>query len=840
MNFLKSAIVGMLFLLLNVANGQIQVHKQLKISLFEAETLDPVPFAKVKWNGSDSGYQTDFDGKLVVKLTHCLSDSLKISFSELRTVVIYIDTNLRIIEKTVMMNRESVKIEGVSISLGINPAMKWVELAINNREQNNPDEVHNYECEVFSKTVLSVNNISKRIEKLKVGRQINALFDTLEYLTGDTTKAVLPVFFSTTLSSFYHQKGTLIEREDIMASRVKGVGITDGSSATQLTGSTFAKYNVYRNRLQILGKGITSPIAPLATAFYNYKLIDVDKTHPLRWFVVKVSPKNQNDILFSGIIWIEEVTGAVTRLNLEINEASKINFLERLRIIQEYGPSEMPNLPYTLMNSRSLVDVAELTEESIGFLATNVITYRNYKSIDAFAKNFFDQGVIVADDALNKSDSFWIQSAHIKPNIFEQKVVDKIEAVSEIPAINRSAKALNFLIGGYYTKKNWKIELGPYYYLALLNPLEGFRTRWGFRTSNNLSKKWQFEGYGAYGFKDQRFKYGTKLSWYKNVKKGEAFKINRSEDTELLGFVDNEYTTSGDALVLALNMFFSNSLAYSKNTSFSYERDLWRGLNLNLKFNHRIYNLPESQKLQLGWFVKSTDSEISTVLNNATFNLKLTYEPQVFYVIDNARRYNYASPGPKLTFLYQKSVPDIFGSTYDYTKLGLNFDYSIIWTGIGRTQLKVTANKMFGNVPFPLLNIPLGNQTFIYNARAFNQMNLYEFVSDQNIEGIVEHHFNGLIFNRIPLLNKLGWREIIDARIIDGSLSSANQSLIPTELKLQNNITPIKSFNLIPYVELGFGVENIFKFVRVDFMWRVTHQSPGQNFGIKLSSYISF
>jgi len=147
---------------------------------------------------------------------------------------------------------------------------------------------------------------------------------------------------------------------------------------------------------------------------------------------------------------------------------------------------------------------------------------------------------------------------------------------------------------------------------------------------------------------------------------------------------------------------------------------------------------------------------------------------------------------------------------------------------------------MFGNVPFPLLNIPLGNQTFIYNARAFNQMNLYEFVSDQNIEGIVEHHFNGLIFNRIPLLNKLGWREIIDARIIDGSLSSSNQSLIPTELKLQNNITPIKSFNLIPYVELGFGVENIFKFIRVDFMWRVTHQSPGQNFGIKLSSNLSF
>lgn len=814
--------------------------KRIKIQVYEAETQDPVPFATVHWTGSSMGFQTDFDGKINTIITQCYSDSLRFIFGGLITQTVFIDTALNVIEKTILLKREIIKTQEVTISLGVNPAMKWVNLAIANREKNNPDEMVNYQCEVFAKTILSVNNLSKKIERLKVGRQINALFDTLEYLTGDTEKAVLPVFFSTTLSQYFHQKSSILEREDILATRVRGVGITDGSTASQLTGSSFARYNIYRNRLQLLGKGIVSPIADVGPLFYNYKLIDVDKTHDLRWFVVKISPKNKNDILFNGIIWIEENTGAITRLNLEINEASQINFLDRLRITQEFGNSNMKELPYVLINSRSLVDVSEFSKESMGVLATNVITYRNYASLPEFSKGFFDQAVVVAADALNKSDSFWYESAHIKPNIFEQKVVDKIEAVRDIPTIDRSAKALNFLISGYYSGKNWKVDLGPYYYLALLNPLEGFRTRWGFRTSNNFSKTWQFEAFGAYGFKDERFKYGANITWYKNIKKGEILKISRTEDTELLGFVDNENMTSGDALILALNMFFSNSLAYSKNTYFSYQRDIIRGLDFNVKFSHRIYDLPYDQRFKLGWLETAHADNISTHLNNALISLRLTYEPQVFYVINDNRRSNWASPGPKYTLTYQQAVPNVFGSQHTYSKLSFNFTHTYIWPVGGRTQYKISANKIFGSVPFPLLNIPLGNQSFVYNARAFNQMYLFEFVTDQNIELISEHHFNGFFLNRIPLLNRLGWREVVSAKMIEGYLSNQNQQLIPVEIQKQNNVVPIKSLNFVPYFETGVGIENIFKFIRVDAIWRLSHPSAGHNFGIKVSSYLEF
>ena len=820
--------------------AQTSPKKNIDISVFESETQEPVPFATVFWNGSSSGFQTDFEGKIKTTASSYVSDSLRIVFGGFKTKIIPIDTSNSTVKLSVFLEREIITSEAVNIHLGINPALKWVDLAIQNRDQNNMDESVNYECEVFSKTVLSVNNLSQKIERLKVGKQINALFDTLEYLTGDTEKAVLPVFFSNTLSTYAHQKGGTLEREDIHASRVFGVGISDGSTISQLTGSSFARYNIYTNRLQILGKGIISPIAPQAKLFYNYKLIDVDKTHPLRWFVVKVTPKNSKDILFNGLIWIEEQTGAITRLHLEINEASQINFLERLRITQEYTPSEIPELPYVLLNSRSLVDVSEFTENTIGFLATNLLTYRKFHKITDFPAGYFDQSLIMDESALERPDSFWQEVAPIKASPFESKVISKIEAVREIPTIDRASKALNFLVNGYLTGNKWLVDLGPYYYIALLNPLEGFRTRWGFRTSNYFSKKWQFEGFGAYGFKDDRFKYGAKLSWYPNLKKGTIVQLSHTEDTELLGFVENENMTSGDALILALNMFSSNSLVYSKNSYFSFERDIIRGLSFQIKLNHRIYDLPETQKLKLGWFEDPNSQQIATHLNNSSISLRITYEPKVFYVVNDYRRSNWALPGPKYSLSIQKALPNILGSNYDYTKISFLYNYNYIWAGIGRTQMKITANKMFGNVPFPLLNIPLGNQAIVYNTRAFNQMNLFEFVTDQNIEAIFEHHFNGLFFNRIPLLNKLGWREIINTKIIDGSLSSTNFSLIPTEIQIKNNITPIRSFNFVPYIELGLGIENIFKFLRVDAVWRLTHRNPQNNFGIKLSSYIDF
>ena len=143
----------------------------------------------------------------------------------------------------------------------------------------------------------------------KLGKEIGPLFDTMTFVTGDSSKAILPIFFSEVLSNYYHQKDPSNNKENILASRIKGVGVADGSFISQVMGSALTKYNVFNPTLVVLGKGIPSPIAPTAKLQYNYKLMGVDKMGPRRLFMVKVSPKNPKDLVFNGMIWIEDTTG---------------------------------------------------------------------------------------------------------------------------------------------------------------------------------------------------------------------------------------------------------------------------------------------------------------------------------------------------------------------------------------------------------------------------------------------------------------------------------------------------------------------------------------------------
>jgi hypothetical protein len=71
-----------------------------------------------------------------------------------------------------------------------------------------------------------------------------------------------------------------------------------------------------------------------------------------------------------------------------------------------------------------------------------------------------------------------------------------------------------------------------------------------------------------------------------------------------------------------------------------------------------------------------------------------------------------------------------------------------------------------------------------------------------------EHHFNGLLTNKIPLLNKLKWN------LVAGT-----------------NTFYVNSKNY--YVEAFAGLENILKIFRVDFV-TATQAQPGNSFGVRI------
>jgi hypothetical protein len=196
-----------------------------------------------------------------------------------------------------------------------------------------------------------------------------------------------------------------------------------------------------------------------------------------------------------------------------------------------------------------------------------------------------------------------------------------------------------------------------------------------------------------------------------------------------------------------------------------------------------------------------------------------------------------------LSINYTRGLKGVLGSRFNYNRLtatvenGLSFGY---W---GRTDFTLSGTKIFEALPYPRLEVHRGNQSFVYSSSSYNLMNFFEFITDKSVFFKMEHHFNGAIFNRIPLMKKLKWREFCEGRAVLGGISQKNIDLIPRWDDKSIEVTPIDNrINRDPYVEVAYGIENIFKVLQVVAVHRITQlNNPGvRRFGIKIGMSVSF
>jgi hypothetical protein len=806
------------------------------IVVTDKSNSEPLPFSTVRL--TEIQLETDINGKLRFQKEINPNDTLFISFLGYQTQTLLLDTIQNRYSLHFSMEREFVKSTDVRISLGINPAHKWIKLAQTLRETNDLIDIQDHSKLTLNRTIIGLQDIGHSIIPNKLKHSLWDLVDTLTFTSNDSAQAFLPVFHSQTLSRIYHQRDPLTQQEFLLGSQIHGVGVDNGDFISQLTGASLFSYNVYKPSLTFLEKGITSPIASDAFSVYNYQLVGVDKYKKLREFMIRVSPKYEGDVAFSGYIWIQEETGAITKLILELNGTSNINFIKSLKIVQEFQPDTVIQHPSALKNSRISIQIENLEKQMaqiIGMYEMQVISTRKEAHIsDSLTK----QRITVHKSELNKEEQALLNSA-LNPSF--EKINMRIDSVKNLKPIKNVVALATILIDGYYGG-TLPVEFGPYFLLGSYNPLEGFRTRIGLRTSFRLSTKYQMEGFMGYGFRDSKLKYGGKFTWQPNVERGTYIKLSSAFDVELMGFSDNDALGSGNDFNTALNMIASPSVSYCRSEKIELATDIIEGLNVSSIFSHRRYQLPESQRWQLAWFDSLPSNHVDFNLNNTTLTTQIRYEPRVFYVSRRGRRHRIRPAGPAFTLSYMQGIPGFLGSEYHYSRWSAQIEERRVWGNIGRSVYRIRFSKVLGTVPFPLLDIPLGNQTPAFNNRSFNQMQLFEFVSDQTFQWQFEHHFNGYLLNRIPYISKLKLREVIHTKGIIGSLTSENKALIPHDIRESKGVNPISDYGQVPYIEAGIGIGNIFRFFRIDAIWRVTHRNlfPERNFGILGSAFIRF
>jgi len=811
----------------------------VKGRVIDQKTNEPITGVGVFFIGTEAGGYSNFSGEFEIKTDQNV-DSITFTY------VGYKSRNIKIksgIAQTVniIMEQDVMIYRSIGTKTKVNKALRIIKNAQNNKEIYNIENLRSFECESFTKVQIAINNVSEKFKSRRMLRSVNRIFDTISSLSEDSMKEVLPIFLSENISRFYFNNNPKLIKEVIIASRVKGVGVEDGSFLSQLLGSTFQQYNFNDNILPILEKNFISPISKNAFNYYEYKLIGsyYEPNSDRKIFQIEVSPKNPLDLVFTGYIWIEDSTFALRKLTLSVTNKANLNFIEKLKITQEL--ERTPQGVLVPVKSRVLIDIAEISKNSAGMIATFSNSYKNLVANKELSSKFFDVPVELNDDATQKSDAFWDTARHEKLSNDEKRALAKIDTLTNVPVIRNYVEFINIVFNGY--KRFGKFDIGPYALIYGFNAIEGSRLRIGAKTNFSFSKKNIFSGYTAYGFKDQLWKYKGQYERVLNRKHWTIAGLSYKNDVEQIGVNDDYYGSSN--LFTAVSIFAANQLNRSKESKVWLNSEFTKGWNTQVLFFHKEYKFEPIKTFNFAYKTNLTDStQISSNFTNAGLVFGLRWAPREYYLLNDNERVKQSKPGAfALSLNYTRGIKGVFGSRFDYNRATVTIEKGLSFGYWGRTDFTLSGTKIFEKLPYPLLEVHRGNQSFIYNTSAYNLMNFFEFITDQSLFFKMEHHFNGAIFNRIPLLKKLKWREFVEGRMVMGTLSKKNIDIIPRK---DNYALPVSCINNLinkePYMEVAYGIENIFKVLQVVAVHRLTHLNShgARKFGIKIGLSVGF
>jgi len=272
---------------------------------------------------------------------------------------------------------------------------------------------------------------------------------------------------------------------------------------------------------------------------------------------------------------------------------------------------------------------------------------------------------------------------------------------------------------------------------------------------------------------------------------------------------------------------------YSTNNEISLNNDFTYGLSASVGAKTSTFE----SIFDFEYLSNPTDSSSasSSRFNSTELSIGLRFAKGERYLIDgNQKLVMGRNPWPVFTLKYTAGLKNVLGGDFNYQQLDLGISHYIAYEGIGLGKLNFEAGRMFSTVPFPLLKVHTGNQGFFFSDAAFNLMNFYEFVSDTYVSLKYTHYFEGLILNNVPLLKKLKWRLVGIGNVIYGGMSDENKLLAGNEFGTAEGFYTLGDK---PYVELGYGVENILKVIRVDFYHRLTYLGNPDisKFGIRVN-----
>ena len=809
----------------------------------DSVTLQPLAFASVMVAGDKRGTVTDENGIFELNVPNsakafqvtCVGYDKKIvpvKRTQLNMYAIYLTPSVTELKELVVKKPKYSKKN--------NPAVDFLNKLKDRADLTDPLRNDYYGYDKYERITIGMNNFTAE-QKTGMLKRFPFLVEHVD--TSEVSgKPYLGLMVKEKHSRNSFRRDPSSRREVVDGIKSEGVDeIVDGESMRVFMEDVMREIDLYQNDINLLQNRFVSPLSRIAADFYKFYLTDTVQIADEKCVVLSFYPHNKASFGFNGHVYVPvgDSTMFIRRVEMTVPRDINLNFVDNLYISQDYERAP---------DGSRLKTADDLTMElSIlggGIYASRRTHYANH-SFEPIVDEVFsgDGRVIEVEGANARDEEYWAEARLDKIAKGESRVGELMKRLRSVPFYYWTEKILKIAFSGYVaTGKPSYFDFGPVNSVLSFNSLEDVRLRAGGMTTSALSKRWFSRFYGAYGFKDHRWKYGAEFEYSfidKDIHSREfpvrSIRFNSSYDFERPGV--NYLFTSPDNIVLSLRRMSDDRAVYRRLNKIAFNWETRSNFTVNLALANDCKEAAPTMPL-----VDGTGQNFNSVTEN-TVELMLRYAPGEKFFQTRTYRIPVNLDAPALTVKHTFSPKNFAGSTFGVNKTEVDIAKRWWFSAFGYLDTYVNGGHVWDKTSFLNLFTPNVNLSYIIEPQSFALMNPMEFICSSYAAWDFTYWANGALFNFIPYLKNLKLREVFAFRGYWGKLDKASDPSCDPQLLSFPAETGLTKLDHGPYMEASVGIENIFKVLRVDYVWRLNYRDMPYKIdrnGIRIAVHMTF
>ncbi len=789
------------------------------------ELKNPMPFVNVFIKGTSYGTTTDDKGRFsftskkrrgVLEIssvgfqTHTIKVNHKTKFLN-----IVLKEGNNVLEEVVVVSRPKKRLKKKE-----NPAYRILKEIWKRKRKNGVKQVDYYQYKKHTTTEVGLNNLDTSFIKTIFKEQYKETMEEIKY-DSDGINYYIPMHMKEQIATVYGNNKLNKVKTDVEAEKEEGLD-AQGFVFSRI-GNTFRNFDVFKNNITLLRKSFISPLSSNGFATYDYLLYDSIVKNNTKLYNIYFFPIRNGDLAFQGNIWVTDKNFSIKKLKMKVTKDANLNFVRGLTFEKEFSVKNDSIYIPTKNVYEGDFTFLDKNDSNKGLTIKKTVYLKNYIFGKAYPSSFYDiKKVKIKPDQYAKDETYW----NTVENQENKSTYHLIKSVKGKRKIKQLTGLINTVASGYINLPG-NIQYGPFWTTFGYNDIEGLRTRIGLRTFKTRDDRFRVSGHIAYATKNKRFNYGIEgkylLSYEPRITIGLAYQ----DDIEQLGSVLLNTTqllgnSFGNVALFSRgsNYFLSTVKKYATNFDYAVNPNLHFGFNFS---RANITSAAPSDKFSINY--TDEQGKIQNTVIDVASDVYISFTPgRNVYGLGVQQKFG-KNVHPSIVLSYRHGYKGAFQGTHTYNKIQLRYNQPIMLGAIGLLDATIEGGKTFGTVPISLLNPIPANQSYSLVRNTFALMNYYDYVTDTYAATHLEHHFNGFIMNRIPLIKKLKLRSLITFRAAYGTISKEN-------IQINHSNITYNTPNNKPYYEYGIGLENIgygnLRILRLDAIWRSDYTpAPG-------------